>query len=83
MSRPRIISYLWFLRKSSTWKFHVIIFVASNPVSKISTLLWCFVWNSTPWVSQMTGDIYFLRSFFVSFLNIIEELAPGSNNIFR
>ena len=63
MSNSITISYLWFLHDSSTWKFHVMLFVASSLGSTITNLLWCFVWNSPPWVLQLTGVVYLFCSF--------------------
>ena len=82
ISCPIIILYLWFPRESYKWKFHVIIFVASNSGSTISTLLWCFIWNSPPRIFQVNGAFCFSRRFCACLPNITEELDLESNNIF-
>ena len=76
MSRPKIILYLWLPRESSNWKFHAIIYFVSNFGSKISTLLWCFVWNFPPWVFEVTSAVYF-RHIFLMFVQFYIGFFSG------
>ena len=66
ISRSILILCLRLPSKSSTWKFRVILFVTFSSGSTISTLLWCFVWNSPPWVFQWTSLVFFIRRLFFS-----------------
>ena len=73
MSRPRIISYLWFPLDSSVWKFRVIIFVASNLGSTIfdPTLFFCFEFTS----SGFTGEWHSL--FLTQILRVFAQSDKG------
>ena len=67
---PSIISYLCFLCKSSTWKFHIKIYFTSNSGSTISTLMIWLVLKSPSWVLQQTRLVFFFRNCFIYYLVI-------------
>ena len=56
-----ILFYLWILCESSIGQYLVTLFVTSNLVSTISTLVIYLVYNSPVWIIHQTGLVIFLH----------------------
>ena len=63
ISRPSIMLYLWLIWESSTWKSHIIIFIAYNSGSKISTLMIYLVLKSPTCVLQKNWSLFLFQIF--------------------
>ena len=79
---PRIILYLP-LVNFLTWHFHVNIFVALNSGKQKSTFTLFYFVNFRAWVSHIVFAVSFYLSFDVRLTNIIVEMIPMSNRIWK
>ena len=67
--------------QSSTWRFHVILFVASNSGKTNSPWVLWVVRKSPHWVIHLTKWVFLWQNLVVCFPSTIEEVEPESSRI--